>query len=507
MKNLLILSSILVASACSAPMGRDPLPALDVLQVVPGTARVTAGDTLQLGALRLKDSTTTNVSDRATWTSSDPLTVAVDANGKAKTKKAGTATVTATFEGKTGTSEIIVLGQVISAEVGAGDVIIPVGITRAIGATLITDDNRKRALEGTEVFGTSNAAVASVSATGAVTGESAGSAVITLTRDGVTYSSRPVTVVATELMSVVARASPNATVPSRGSTSLSVVGTFANGQQEDVTGFFNVSGPDAGPDAGVGINLAGTTVTGDSLDGGSRMVTLSFVGRDGGLAAGKSASLVVTVTSDPLSSITVNAPMTASTQGEAGRLSAIGLYGTLNFPISGAQYTTTPADVASVARSGAVAWVKPGTVTFKSTVGTVSGEATTMVTDANLTGVTIGGAGPVSVGGKLALTATAAFGATNNTVTSIVLWKSSAPNIAEVSNVASGSLTGRSLGTATIEAFYRGVRAASVMVTVSAPDAGMMATDAGTDAGMMMMMDAGMTDAGMTDAGTADSGM
>jgi uncharacterized protein YjdB len=70
------------------------------------------------------------------------------------------------------------------------------------------------------------------------------------------------------------------------------------------------------------------------------------------------------------------------------------------------------------------------------------------------------------VGGTLDLTATAAFGAAMQSVTSQVLWKSTAPDVAEVSNVSRGLVTAKAAGMATIEAYYRGRREATVTVTV-----------------------------------------
>jgi uncharacterized protein YjdB len=455
----LIVGVIASCWSCTPPMGREPVPALDVVQVVPGTARVEAGASLQFGALRLKDSTSTNITSKATWTSSDPSVLAIDALGAASLTKAGVVTVTATAEGKSGTAEVIVLGRVVDLEVGAGVVRLPVGVTTALGGALISDDDTRRALEGSEVFGSTRDAVVSVTSSGDITGNAAGTASITLTRNGRT-SSREVTVVGTALVTATAGADPGTRLPSEGSVDVFVTGTFANGDELDVTSLFDVSAP-----ATSGVTVDGTTVTADVLATGTRPVTLTFTGKADTVAMGQRATLVVTVISEKLSAVTLTAPATASTKGESGRLAATGTYGTLQFPVSAA-FSADPADLTSVARNGTVSWLKAGTVTFTATVDDLEGTATTIVSDSALTGVTIGGAGPVMVGGTLNLTATAAFGATTQSVGSRVLWKSTAPNIAEVSNVSSGLVTAKAAGSATIEAYYRGRREATVLVTV-----------------------------------------
>ncbi|MDX2012013.1 MAG: Ig-like domain-containing protein [Myxococcaceae bacterium] len=446
--------------ACTPPMGRDPVPALDVLQVVPGSARVEAPGSLQFGALRLKDGSSTNVTSSATWTSSDPSILSITATGAATLEKAGVVTVTATADGQSGTSEVIVLGQVVGVEVGAGVVRVPVGVTTAIGGVLLAADDTKRPLDGSEVFGTSNAAVASVTASGDVTGASAGTASITLTRNGVTWA-RAVTVVDTALMTVTPDADPGTRLPSEASIDVFVTGTFANGDQADVTALFTVSAPE-----GSGVTVDGTTVAADALESGTKTVTLTFTGNDDTIAMGKTATLQVTVISDALSAVTLTAPATASTRGEAARLSATGTYGTLQFPVT-ASFSADPAELVSVARNGTVSWLKPGAVTFTAAVGDVEGTATTTISESALSGVTIGGAGPVMVGGTLDLTATAAFGASMQAVTSQVVWKSSAPDVVEVSNVSPGLVTAKASGMATVEAYYRGARAATVTLTVT----------------------------------------
>ena len=457
-RRLLALAPL--ALACTPPMGRDPVPALDVLQVVPGTARVEAGGVLQFGALKLSGGAAANVTASASWRSSDPSVLTITAGGKAAVRKAGVVTVTATAGEATGSSEVIVLGRVVGLEVGAGAVEVPVGLTLPVGGVLLADDDTVRPLDGSETFGSSAPTVASVSATGDVTGEAAGTASITLSRAGLTVA-RAVTVVDTAHMAVTPGADPGTRLPAEGVIDVFVEGTFANGDVHDVTGLFAVSAPE-----GSGVTVDGTSVTADALAVGTKTATLTFTGVEGTIAEGRRATLEVTVVSDALERVRLTAPAAASTRGEPGRLSVVGTYGSLEFPVV-ADFTADPPELVSVARGGAVAWLAPGTVTFTATVGDVEAMASTVVTDAPLTGVTLGGVEALRVGGALELSATAAFGAATQSVTSQVRWASSAPDVVEVSNVSPGLATALKAGTATIEAFYRGTRAASVTLTVA----------------------------------------
>ncbi|MBL8924408.1 MAG: Ig-like domain-containing protein [Myxococcaceae bacterium] len=457
-KTLILVGFVLSASACTPPAGRDPVPRLDVLQVVPGSVRTEAGGVVQFGALRIVGPDSTNVTGEATWRSNAPSVLTISATGEATLEGPGVATVTATFDGKSGSSEVIVTGRVVAVELG--ELSLPVGVTRALSGVLITEDDRRRDFDGHETFGSSDDRIASVSATGEVKGEGAGTATVTLTRDGRT-SSRQVTVVDTPLMAVTPAADPGARLPSEATVHVSVTGTFANGMQEDITSLFAVSASDD-----TAVTLDGASVTASAVDTDTP-VTLTFTGAARTVAAGKTATLPLTVVAAPLSALKLTAPMTASTKGESSRLQVVGTYGSLEFPVSPDDVTTDPEGIASVARDGTISWLAPGTVTFTAVLGEVEGTASTTVSDAALTGVTIGGGGALMPGGTLSLSATAAFGAVTQDVTSLVLWKSTAPAIATVSNVEPGQVTAKAAGPVTIEAYYRGVRAGTLTLTVA----------------------------------------
>ncbi len=76
--------------------------------VAPGAASVVAGTTVQLAAL-LKDASGNPLTSRVvTWASSNPAVATVNANGLVTGVIAGSAVITATSEGKSGTATITV---------------------------------------------------------------------------------------------------------------------------------------------------------------------------------------------------------------------------------------------------------------------------------------------------------------------------------------------------------------------------------------------------------------
>ena len=117
-----------------------------------------------------------------TWKSDKPEIATVDANGKVTAVKVGEATITVTTEdgGKTATCKVTVKPNLVS-EITLAALAIYVGESKAITATVKPDDATNKALTWTS----SDETVATVDATGKVTGKKIGTATITATaQDG-----------------------------------------------------------------------------------------------------------------------------------------------------------------------------------------------------------------------------------------------------------------------------------------------------------------------------------
>ena len=121
---------------------------------------------------------------KVTWKSDKPEIASVDANGKVTGVKAGTATVTVTTRdgGKTATCRVTVSDREIKVtEITLAALAIYVGESKAITATVKPDDATNKELTWTS----SDETVATVDATGKVTGKKIGTATITATaQDG-----------------------------------------------------------------------------------------------------------------------------------------------------------------------------------------------------------------------------------------------------------------------------------------------------------------------------------
>ncbi|MGH7505997.1 MAG: Ig-like domain-containing protein, partial [Longimicrobiales bacterium] len=263
------------------------LPAVASVTVSPASASLNAGDAQAFVATAHAADGTVLTGRPVTWTSSDPAVVTVDAQGSALAIAAGTATITATVEGVAGQAAVTV----------SGPPPVPVATVTVVPATLTlrpgdsgTLTAEARAGDGTLLTGrpttwsSSDAAVATVNASGQVTAVADGAAKITATVEGVagsasvTVSSGPVPVASVTVQP------PSATL-----------------NEQDVLQL------QAQPRAADNSPLSGRTVTWSSSD-----PSVASVNGSGRVRAKKAGSVIITATSegvDGTASITVQPPV------------------------------------------------------------------------------------------------------------------------------------------------------------------------------------------------------
>ena len=157
--------------------------------VAPTSASLPQGQTVQLSATP-KDANGTALTGRVvTWSSSNTAVASVNASGLVTSGAAGSATITATSEGKTGTSAITVtIVPVASVTVTPASAGVPAGQTVQLTATP-KDANGTPLTGRTITWSSSNTSVATVNASGLVSGVVAGTATITATSEGQNGSS------------------------------------------------------------------------------------------------------------------------------------------------------------------------------------------------------------------------------------------------------------------------------------------------------------------------------
>jgi PKD repeat protein len=167
----------------SAAVTVTPVPVATVA-VTPPSSSIQVGGMVALTATP-RDANGNPLTGRTiTWLSNASGVASVDGGGLVRGLAAGSATITATSEGKTGTATVSVTpAPVASVDVSPSSATIPVNGTAQLTAT--PKDATGNALGGRVVTWASTApAVAAVNATGFVVGLAAGSASITATSEG-----------------------------------------------------------------------------------------------------------------------------------------------------------------------------------------------------------------------------------------------------------------------------------------------------------------------------------
>ncbi|PYP44711.1 MAG: hypothetical protein DMD50_13465, partial [Gemmatimonadetes bacterium] len=418
----------------------------------PATATVLVGQTLQLTATP-KDSAGGTLTGRTvTWMSGNTSVAAVSSSGQVTGVAPGSATITATSEGKTSTAAITVTTvPVASVTVSPATASIRVGQTTQVTAT--PKDSAGGTLAGrTVTWKSSDTTVATVSPSGQVTGVAPGSATITATSEGKT-STAAITVT---------------TVPVASVTVSPATASVAVGQTLQLT---------ATPKDSTGTALTGRSVTWVSSNPGVATVSSNGLVTSGAVGTatitatseGKAGSAAVTVTPVPVASVAV-APATASlTVGQTAQLTATPK-DSAGTALTGRTVTwaSSNTSMATVSSSGLVKGVAAGPATITATSEGKAGTAAVTVALVPVATVVVSPApATLPLHGTIQLNVTLKDASGNPLTGRSVAWTSSTPTVMTVSptglvtDVADG-------GTATVTATSEGKSGTSA-VTVQAP--------------------------------------
>jgi uncharacterized protein YjdB len=401
----------------------------------------------------VKDINGTVVTDRTVqWTSSNPGVATVTQGGVVTGVVPGNTTITATSEGKSGTSAVsVTLLPVSTVTVTPSPASATVGGTTQLTAT--TKDALGGTLTGRAITWSSGSpSIATVSQTGLVTGVAAGSAVITASSEGksgtstVTVSAPPV--------ATVTLAPPTATIVPGGTTTFTPTLKDANGNTltgRAVTWLSSATGVATVNASGVVTGVAEGTAT----------ITATSDGKNG--------TATVTVQAGPVATVTLSPPTATVLVGDTQQLTPT-LKDAGGNVLSGRTVTwgSSNTNVATVSASGLVTGVGAGTATITATSENKSGTATITVNLAPVNTVTVlPNPSSTFVAFTTSLTATLKD-ANGNTLTGrTVTWQSSNTSVASVNS--SGVVTGLAPGTSTITATSEGHSGTSTLSVTLAP--------------------------------------
>ena len=429
-----------------------------VLQISPSSVSLPAGGTQQLQVTAtFTDGSSEDVTNSATYTSSNPAIATVNASGDVDGISGGTTSITATL----GTASASITATISSAVLNSiaitpASVTLAAGVSQQLTATGSFSDGSTQNLTNSVTWSTSSAHVATVSATGMVLAANPGTATITAVIGSVTATS---TVTATSAVVTSLTVSPASTTLAAGQTQqFAAIATMSDGTQQTITTSVHWSVSD--PTKGTISNSNGTNGFLTTTAAGTFQVTAAINSVSG--------SANVTVSAATLSSLAITPNPESLPAGTTQALTVTGSYtdgSTANLTAS-ATWSSASASVATVTSSGLVSGNSVGSTTITAAVGAMSATDAVTVTSPVLQSIVITPSSVnLALGLTTQLTATGTYqgGATAN-ITSQVQWSSTAPSVTTVSGT--GLLSTLHSGSASVTASLNSV-SAQIPVTVT----------------------------------------
>src|SRR5271170_4286963 len=237
---VLLLSLTIIESSCggspSAAAAPPPLTkSLTSILISPAAPTIALGQSQQLTAAGVfSDGSQQEMTKTVTWATAQPSVASIDQSGLASGKLAGSASLTATSGDVTASVTLTVAAPtLVSIAVTPNEFSLPRGQTQQLSAVATFSDGSRKTITESAAWSIFPTRVASVSATGLVTGQAAGSARVTADLDSIRGSDR-LTVSPAILVSIaVSPQSPS--VPLGETRQLTAVATFSDGSQKTIT--------------------------------------------------------------------------------------------------------------------------------------------------------------------------------------------------------------------------------------------------------------------------------
>ncbi|MGE0313374.1 MAG: Ig-like domain-containing protein [Lautropia sp.] len=437
---------------------------LSSIAIEPANATLVAGTSRQYKATGLySDGTKKDLSASVTWASSSADVASVAAGGQAVGVTVGTAVISASSAGITGSTGLSVSNATL-ASIGITPAVSTIATHTSVQFTAVGvyTNNTTQDLTADVTWASSNGGVASLASGagigGLASGLAAGSTTITAAMGGITSTPVTLTVNAVDLVSLAV--TPDGLVRPMGTTAAyRAIGTFSDQSTQDVTreaawtsGDVNIATFD---------NESGARGRATALAEGSAAIVAQI---------GAVASPPVTLNVSPaeLQSIALSPASLSLVVGTYEYFTATGTYtdGSTQELTWDAIWQSSAPGVVSIGNadgwSGEAYGEQPGIASITAQVGTVVSTAVDVtVTPARLLSITLSPENPrLVVGGIAHVAAVGSFdNGTTQDVTTMSTWSSSDVAIAAVSNAegSRGRATALALGSAQITATLDGV--------------------------------------------------
>jgi uncharacterized protein YjdB len=437
-------------------------PTLKSIQITLTQASVAAGLGDQLTATgQYSDGTTKDLTATVAWTSSNQTVATVSGAGVISTAAQGTATITGSLTGVTGSTTLTVNAPaIVSLAVSSVTAKIAKGTNVQFTATGTMTDGSMQNLTALVTWTSSNPSAVIFSVNGApglAMGVAPGTFTITATATGTSgkVSQSAVLTVTSAALNVINVTPVGTTIPLGTVQQFTATGTFSDNTAQDITGSVGWS---SSPAAVAAITVSGLA-TGKNL--GTVTITATFGAITGSVSA--------TVDASNLVSIAVLPANPSIAQNTSEQFSATGTFtdgSTRNLTAQVAWSSSNTVAVTVGGSSGLAKSLTPGSSTITATLGTIPGSTLLDVTNATITSMSVSPSGrTIAPATQLQFTATGTFSDSSTQVLNRdATWASDNTAVATVGPM--GLVTAVGSGTANIGATFGGV-SGSTLLTVS----------------------------------------
>jgi len=337
------------------------------ISITPVNRTIAPGTQLSFVATgTFSDSSTQVINRDSNWTSDNPAVATVGPGGTATGVAAGTANISATFNGVTGSATLNVSSATLtSITVTPATAVLAPASSLAYTATGTYSDGSKQVVTSVVSWTSSAPDVVSISGSGQATGQSAGTALITAQLAALSGTANVVVEGSPLTMLQVTPAS--ATVAQQTGVQFSVLGEFADGSAQDLTN--SATWTSSSPSVATVSNVAGTKGMASGITPGTSTIAALFGGEVG------TASL--TVTNATLTSIVVSPSSASIGLGSSQQFSATGNFsdGSTENLRTQVDWESSNVNVATISAFGLASSAGTGTATITASMNGVSGTA------------------------------------------------------------------------------------------------------------------------------------
>ncbi|MDO2949138.1 Ig-like domain-containing protein [Aeromonas simiae] len=327
------------------------------------------------------DNSVIDVTEQASWSSSNANIVRIDAPGVIRGQTTGKAAITATFDGQSAQAEITVTPATLShltmaiEETPTETISLPAGVTQALEVWATYSDGSDIDVTTQAVWQSSHPGIVQIDAPGVVRGQAMGNAMVTATFGGLSAQAEITVTPAT--LSRLAITPGSVTLPMGPTQQFQVLAIYSDGSDSDVTtqAAWQSSHPNI-------VQIDSTGVA-RSLAAGEATITATF----GGL----SAHADVTVPPTTLSSLTIDPASLSFPKGIKQQIKAWATYSddsTIDVTTQ-VDWSSAEPDIVAIDDKGIVTGLAFGNAVIIATLGELSAQAEVSVISTTLSHLAI----------------------------------------------------------------------------------------------------------------------